>query len=94
MDALGVAEILGLSHRNSVSAYLRRYPHDASASDRSWAWTSSALEPLSDREMGVYPAEPSETVSPRGAASPGRVMPLPGDTAVATLEGLRCIPGG
>lgn len=26
IDAHGVAEILGLAHRNSVSAYQRRYP--------------------------------------------------------------------
>lgn len=26
MDASGVAELLGLSHRNTVSAYQKRYP--------------------------------------------------------------------
>lgn len=26
LDALGVAELLGLAHRNSVSAYQKRYP--------------------------------------------------------------------
>ena len=27
IDAHGVAEILGLAHPNSVSTYLKRYPH-------------------------------------------------------------------
>jgi hypothetical protein len=26
LDAVGVAELLGLAHRNSVSAYQKRYP--------------------------------------------------------------------
>jgi glutathione-regulated potassium-efflux system ancillary protein KefG len=84
IDAQGVAEILGLAHRNAVSAYQRRYPDMPRpvlnlGANRPLLWLRPQIEDWAKRRPPVRRGRPPLEQPAVGRTGRGRAVPPRGN---------------